>query len=81
MSAISSAGTGGRGDDIAITCNGEERLIAPSLSVAAFIVDLGLNPDLMAVELDGRVLPRQDYQKTVLVAGSRLELLRFVGGG
>ncbi|MFU8818482.1 MAG: sulfur carrier protein ThiS [Desulfurivibrio sp.] len=66
---------------IAIICNGGERLIPSGLSVASFITSLGLNPDMMAVELDGRVLDRAAYEKTLLAADARLELIRFVGGG
>ena len=66
---------------IVIVCNGEQRLITPGLSVAALIVSLGLHPDMVAVELEGRVLPRSDYEKSTLAAGNRLELIRFVGGG
>ncbi|MFH7320242.1 sulfur carrier protein ThiS [Desulfurivibrio sp. D14AmB] len=68
-------------DRIVIICNGQERLIAPGLTVAAFIATLELNPDMMAVELDGRVLERTTYDSTFLAAGARVELIRFVGGG
>ncbi len=69
------------GEEIVIVCNGEQRLIASGLSVAALISVLGLDQDMMAVELDGRVVPRSDYENTILTAGNHLELLRFVGGG
>lgn len=64
-----------------ITCNGQPRQVAAGMTVAGFICSLGMNPDLLAVELDGRVLAREEYEQTPLAAGARLELIRFVGGG
>ncbi|MDZ7642344.1 MAG: sulfur carrier protein ThiS [Desulfurivibrio sp.] len=66
---------------VAIICNGETRQVEPGTTVAGLLIALGLEPEMMAVELDGRILARQDYESTTLAAGARLELIRFVGGG
>ncbi|HET98131.1 MAG TPA: sulfur carrier protein ThiS [Desulfurivibrio alkaliphilus] len=81
MSASNKIESGAATDQIVIVCNGQERLIEPGQTVAAFIAAMDLNPAMMAVELDGRVLDRTTYDSTLLTAGARLELIRFVGGG
>lgn len=66
---------------LSIICNGEPRQIEAGTSVAQLIRACGLEPETVAVEHDGRVLARDAYDRTLPSAGSRLELIRFVGGG
>ena len=60
--------------------NGEERDTAAA-DVAALLAELGLNPGVTVVELNGRIVDRSAYPETGLVAGDALELVRIVGGG
>ena len=64
-----------------ITCNGETREIAKGMTLIAFIRELALNPDTVVAECDGRIIKRADFEDFILSEGSRLELIRFVGGG
>lgn len=66
---------------LSIICNGEPRQIEAGTSVAQLIRACGLEPETVAVEHDGQVLPPAVYETTLPAAGSRLELIRFVGGG
>lgn len=68
-------------ETLQIICNGEIRRVAPGTTVDALIRELRLDPAQVAVELDGRILARQDLSHITLAADSRLELIRFVGGG
>lgn len=68
-------------DSLTIICNGSPRRITPGTTVAALIHQLQLDPEQMAVELDGRVLSRAEVAAAELAPGARLELIRFVGGG
>jgi sulfur carrier protein len=60
--------------------NGEERDTAAA-DIAALLAELGLNPGVTVVELNGRIVDRSAYPETGLVAGDALELVRIVGGG
>jgi thiamine biosynthesis protein ThiS len=40
-----------------------------------------LKPQLVAVELNGEILPRDRYDEQYLGEGDRLEIVHFVGGG
>jgi sulfur carrier protein len=68
-------------ETIAITVNGKERRVAPGLTVAALLRELGLHPQLVVVEHNREILDRARYDATPIRAGDALELVHFVGGG
>lgn len=41
----------------------------------------GLDPKLVVVELNGKILPAADFDTTKLVQGDALEIVQFVAGG
>jgi sulfur carrier protein len=63
-----------------ITTNGEAASIDP-LSVQEYLVSLGIDPRRVAVELNRDILPKAQYQETLLKEGDTLEIVHFVGGG
>jgi len=63
-----------------ITTNGEAVSIDP-LSVQDYLVSLGIDPRRVAVELNRDILPKAQYQTTLLQEGDSLEIVHFVGGG
>lgn len=63
-----------------ITVNGQVEQ-TDSETVDSYIRGRGLKPDALVVELNGVVLPADQWAATRLGAGDRLELLSFVGGG
>ncbi len=63
-----------------IIVNGEERAWTPGLTVGALLEALSLNPERVAVELNGDILT-DNMNERPLRAGDALELVHFVGGG
>jgi sulfur carrier protein len=63
-----------------ITVNGETATIAQS-SVLDYLQSLGIDPRRVAVELNRDILPKGEYQATLLKEGDQLEIVQFVGGG
>jgi thiamine biosynthesis protein ThiS len=61
--------------------NGEQREFPDSLTVAALVVQLGMKPDRVAVELNLEIIPRTQWETTTLKGGDKLEVVHFVGGG
>ena len=45
------------------------------------LCEMGLDPGRVAIERNLDILSRVDWQKTVLEAGDRYEIVQFVGGG
>ncbi len=66
---------------IPIYLNGERREIPEDLTVLGLLQSLGIPPERVAVELDGSILKKPEWELRVLGAGSRLEIVHFVGGG
>ena len=50
-------------------------------TVTELVASCKLNPDLIAVELNGAILHREEYDATTLRENDAIEIVRFVGGG
>jgi sulfur carrier protein len=61
--------------------NGEPVETAAGWSVADLLASLGYEPRTVAVEWNGRILPRAEYAGAELQAGDQVEVVRFVQGG
>lgn len=61
--------------------NGEERVVPDDVTVKALLESLKLNPALVVVELNRKILSRADYVGVRVREGDRIELVHFVGGG
>ncbi len=67
-----------------VIINGQERQF-PELSsgsrLAELVAVLGLKNDRVAVEHNGSIVSRSDWEGVSLDQGDRLEIVHFVGGG
>ncbi len=63
-----------------IRLNGEERDLAGRI-LAEYLAEAGFHPERVAVERNGQIIPRTEYEKTVFQEGDEVEVVRFVGGG
>ena len=70
-----------REDTLAIVLNGEPRSVTPGSTVLDLLSELGRHPRTVAVELNGDILPRDEYGGRALHQGDRLEVVHFVQGG
>jgi sulfur carrier protein len=66
---------------IQIHLNGELRSCSAGLSLTEFLVELGLNPRLVAVEYNGEILARSQWDSTIIQGDDGLEIVTIVGGG
>ena len=66
---------------IEVVVNGENRSVAPDLTIAALLAELGIRGDAVAVELNLQVLPRDRHGDVRVRDGDRIEVVTFVGGG
>jgi thiamine biosynthesis protein ThiS len=64
-----------------IRLNGSDHEVAPGSTVAALLQDLGLASSRLAVERNGRVVPKPEYPAVGLEEGDVVEVVHFVGGG
>ena len=68
-------------DAIELQVNGETHTCLPQTTLPQLLVQMGLNPRLLAVEYNGEILHRQFWDETKIEADDRLEIVTIVGGG
>jgi thiamine biosynthesis protein ThiS len=61
--------------------NGDNREFDEPLSLAGLLQQLGMKQDRVALELNHRIVPREQWAETNLSEDDRLEIVHFVGGG
>jgi sulfur carrier protein len=66
---------------IHIELNGRRHEVREGLSVAELVLELGLRPEIVAVEVNQELVTRDRRGATVLRSGDRVELVTMVGGG
>ena len=54
---------------------------AAGMTLVDHLASAGYDPQRVAVERNGEIVPRSRYGETVLQNGDRIEIVRFVGGG
>ena len=64
-----------------LTVNGKARVVDGSPSLGDYLRQLGINPLACAVERNGLVVKRDDFDATALREGDKLEIVRMMGGG
>lgn len=63
-----------------VKINGEEKN-AVGKTVVEYLSDSGYDMKRVAVELNGDILPKAQYESAVLQDGDSVEIVSFVGGG
>ena len=66
---------------IELQVNGETHSCLPQTTLPQLLVQMGLNPRLLAVEYNGEILHRQFWDETEIKTADRLEIVTIVGGG
>ena len=66
---------------ISVILNGRPRDIEQTNSIADFLVALNVNPQQVAVAINGEVVPRSTWQDVKVAQGDAVEIVRAVGGG
>lgn len=64
-----------------IRVNGHDEECAEGTTLLAFLEAKGVNPSLVACELNMDIIRRARLGETVLKDGDVLEVLRMIGGG
>jgi len=64
-----------------LTVNGKRRPYQRIHSVADLVNDLGLGGSAIAVEVNRKLVPRQEHGATRLHDGDVIEIVTLVGGG
>jgi sulfur carrier protein len=66
---------------IPVSLNGETREVPGDLTLEALLEWMKVPADRVAIERNLEIVPRRLWPETIIVAGDRLEIVHFVGGG
>jgi sulfur carrier protein len=66
---------------IEIVVNGNPRSVPEGLSVTGLLGFLEIAQDRVAVELNGAIVRKPEWESARIAEGARLEIVWFVGGG
>ncbi len=64
-----------------ISVNGKTETVGPGSTVVSVLKAKELDPALVSVEHNGKILEKSDLDGAVLSEGDELEILFFMGGG
>jgi sulfur carrier protein len=66
---------------IELTINGRRVTLEEEIGLLDYLGEIGVQPRAVAVELNGRILERNEFETTRLAGGDEVEIVRMVGGG
>ncbi len=66
---------------ISLTINGKPRELEAETALPDLLRSLDVDPRLVAVAVNGEVIPKTQYEGAVVREGDVVEIVRMVGGG
>lgn len=64
-----------------VKINGKSEQIDRGLTVISVLKSKNIRPEMVAIEINGSIVEREDYGTTVLKEGDEVEYLYYMGGG
>jgi sulfur carrier protein len=65
-----------------LVVNGKDTNITDGLTISELLVEENVKmPQMVSVELNGQILKRSEFDRTVLKDDDKVEFLYFMGGG
>ena len=64
-----------------IQINGKKLALKQNFSVLEVLKKYKLNKKKVAIELNGKILPQNEYKKKALKNNDKIEIVQFIGGG
>ena len=66
---------------ITLTVNGKQRQIDGPMNLVSFLAANNIQPRLIAIEYNGEIIKQEQWGKTIVKSGDRLEIVHMVAGG
>jgi len=61
--------------------NGQQKIVQKEISISEFLEKEGYDIHKVAVEKNGRIIPKKLFETEILSDNDRIEIVSFVGGG
>ena len=68
-------------ESVEILINGAATQVAADQNVSTLLGALGIESSRVAVEMDRVIIRKRDWERTIVMGGSKIEIVEFVGGG
>ncbi len=62
-------------------CINGEKFEKDEIVLLDYLKTNGINPQRIAIEMNGEILPKSQFNEAVLKSGDIVEIVNFVGGG
>jgi len=66
---------------ISIVLNGEDKILEREMTVRELLEHLAVRSPAVAVEVNLKIIRKQDHDSVTITHGARVEIVTFVGGG
>lgn len=66
---------------IKILVNGKERELENEISISEFLQKKNIRPEVITLELNEKIIKRDDYQNIFIKDSDTIEIVFFMGGG
>jgi sulfur carrier protein len=67
--------------EISIILNGKEEKIIKNVSVLGLLEIKKVKPEAVAVEVNGKILKRNEFSTVIIKDADKVEIVFFMGGG
>jgi thiamine biosynthesis protein ThiS len=64
-----------------VVVNGTRKEVPPGMNLSQLLDQLKVQPERVAVEVNLKIIHRQQYGQVLLNEGDQIEIIGFVGGG
>jgi len=61
--------------------NGKQMNFKAGITASEMLVELGMDPEKVVVEVNLEIINKEQFLSKVLESESKVEIIRFVGGG
>lgn len=66
---------------IEVQINGAKEQVEPGTTVSGVLAAKAVRPEMVAVEINGELVPKGKYATLALQAGDAMEFLHYMAGG
>lgn len=66
---------------ITIVLNGKKEELEKELAVLELLKKKNIRPEVVTVELNEKILSRQEFEQTIIRNNDKIEFVYFMGGG
>ena len=64
-----------------IQLNGKKLALKQTISIYQLLKKYKINGKKVAIEINGRILSKNNYKKKIIKDKDRIEIVQFIGGG